>query len=389
MNASAPANPRSLSLEGVDGDTIAAYTQRFGARHKPRLPQGPTKFTGPPMAKLVDAASEIPVQVATEPRPVLMWFAEDGSKIRFEISATAAEAAGDDAFMKWASDIYGPGGTLANSVVDNFNAFGESPRRRGCAAGALWAIAQRSQSRPRSGRPRSGCADGCAAAAPRLRRGATVGKTKIAGVSAKKVAEAVERDLQCGAGQKPQFLCQMVKPREDMVPDTDDVVPTRKFVFTVYLSDRNGTRDDDGTPPEIAAAFAGKMDHPIVQYFQNNPGVKPKPPNLTVANGSANPWEILAACSHRSSKSGYYGKALASLTLGGLGFRFNAERKIFVGSAYLNGPGCRVYAVPAMGRGVETVVDDEDTAIYNAVTKRPLPTDDDDDIYKKARLDEE
>lgn len=216
-----------------------------------------------------------------------------------------------------------------------------------------------------------------------------MGKTKIAGVSSKKVAEAVERDLQCGAGQKPQFLCQMVKPREDMVPDTDDVVPTRKFVFTVYLSDRNGTRDDDGTPPEIAAAFAGKMDHPIVRYFQENPTVKPKAPNLTVANGSASPWEILAACSHRSSKSGYYGKALASLTLGGLGFRFNAERKIFVGSAYLNGPGCRVYAVPAMGRGVETVVDDEDTAIYNAVTKRPLATDDDEAIYKKARLDEE
>lgn len=142
MNASAPANPRSLSLEGVDGDTIAAYTQRFGARHKPRLPQGPTKFTGPPMAKLVDAASEIPVQVTTEPRPVLMWFAEDGSKIRIEISATAAEAAGDDAFMKWASDIYGPGGALANSVVDNFNAFGESPRRG--ARGALGAIAARS-----------------------------------------------------------------------------------------------------------------------------------------------------------------------------------------------------------------------------------------------------
>ena len=260
--------------------------------------------------------------------------------------------------------------------------------RRGAAAAPRVPFGRSRSDRNRA-RGAGARAAGALTAAPRLRRGATVGKTKIAGVSAKKVAEAVERDLQCGAGQKPQFLCQMVKPREDMVPDTDDVVPTRKFVFTVYLSDRNGTRDDDGTPPEIAAAFAGKMDHPIVQYFQNNPGVKPKPPNLTVANGSANPWEILAACSHRSSKSGYYGKALASLTLGGLGFRFNAERKIFVGSAYLNGPGCRVYAVPAMGRGVETVVDDEDTAIYNAVTKRPLPTDDDDDIYKKARLDEE
>jgi hypothetical protein len=218
-------------------------------------------------------------------------------------------------------------------------------------------------------------------------RGA-VGKTKIAGVSAKKVAEAVDRDLNCGAGQKPQFLCQMVKPREDVLPDSDDVVATRKFVFTVYLSDRNGTRDDDGTPPEIAQAFAGKMDHPIVQYFQNNPTVKPKAPNLTVANGSATAWEVLAACSHRSSKSGYYGKALASLTLGGLGFRFNSERKIFVGAAYLNGPGCRVYAVPAMSRGVENVVDDNDTAIYDAIAKRPLPDLDDDDVYKKAKLEE-
>lgn len=278
-------------------------------------------------------------------------------------------------------------------------------RRHGASAkrprsGCLQSGGGAGAKRPRSGRLQSGglrsgsgtflILRGFAALRRRgfARRGA-VGKTKIAGVSAKKVAEAVERDLQCGAGQKPQFVCQMVKPREDAVPDSDDVVPTRKFVFTVYLSDRNGTRDDDGTPPEIAAAFAGKMDHPIVRYFQENPTVKPKAPNLTVANGSANAWEVLAACSHRSSKSGYYGKALASLTLGGLGFRFNAERKIFVGSAYLNGPGCRVYAVPAMGRGVENVVDDNDTAIYDAIAKRPLPDLEDDDVYKKARLDEE
>ena len=128
MSASAPANPRSMSLVGVDGDTMATFAQQFGAIHKPKLPLGPTKFTGAPVAKLVDAASEIPVQVTTEPRQVLMWFSEDGSKIRFEISATAAEAKGDDKFMKWASDIYGPGGSLADTVTTHFNAFGTFPR---------------------------------------------------------------------------------------------------------------------------------------------------------------------------------------------------------------------------------------------------------------------
>lgn len=310
----------SMSLTGLDASTVAAITTRMQELHPAVLPDvGDLGWSSPPYVKLITASTEQPAAVTTPVGIILIWFGD--GKLRVEFSAKP----GENAFLEFAKSVFGPDGLVVDALESNYKPL--------------------------------------------------VGSSKLPGVSLKKIRECIDRDLRCGAGQKPAAFPQPFKERE-----TDDGV-VYKYAFTHYLSTKNGTRAGPEVPPEVAEAFKDMPDHPVVEYFRANPGAAPNPPPMSVANKtgrSYTAWDILAKISKRSKK-GYFGKCVASVHASGLGFRYASGPNVIVSTGYINGPnGIRVYANMKSGADQEATVDPEDDDVYNELVRKRAG---DDDVY--------
>lgn len=335
----------SLSLVPLDREHYDSYRAKFAAANPAVVPDGNVAFTDAPTVKLEDVNTHVPVTLTTGVREVVMFIAANGGSARVEISEpTAGGLSPEMAFLK---SVYDRGGVMAGALHKNFFSM--------------------------------------------------IGNAKISGLpsknsagSAKKLMQCIDQDLSSKEGQKPAWFPQPVKIRVVEKPGQPDE-EWIKYGTTIYFSDvRAGARASPEVPPVIAAAFPS--NHVIYKFFEANQ-VVPKPPPITVANTPGDgkpqcPWKALAAamrngCDER--KTAVF-KAAASLTLGGFGIRFNETRKLFTASAYLNGPGLRIYCVPQIGakRSFEETADD--AAIYDAMRSATTATP---DVYadmKRAKV---
>ena len=145
------------------------------------------------------------------------------------------------------------------------------------------------------------------------------------------------------------------------------------------------SRAEGTVPDDVCSCFAGKEDHPLYQFLAQNPDqVVNSGLAITVADGAASPVEIIAACSHKG-KSGYYMKAAARITMGGIQRAYLTDRKLLMAKIYLNNEGMRVFAVPNQTLGPSVAIHDDDVDVYDQVTgSNKRSNDDDEDVYNEA-----
>lgn len=316
---------------------IAEYNElerQFAERHPAQVPPiDSLEWSSGPYVTLMDKGTGKKTEVQTPVATIMLWFQE--GKVRIEFSAPK----GENDFLNWCEKVFGPGGLLAEAMPGMYKSL--------------------------------------------------VGSAKLPGLgnpTAKKLKDAFERDATAGTGQKPVAFPQPYKVRE-----MDDGTHVHKFVVTHYFSQkpRAGAEDRPDIPPEVEEAFEGLHHHPCYQHFAANPGLVPKPLVITLAHGTeTNPWKIIRDISNEGKK-GWYGKCMASVTVGGLGCRYAAGPNTIIASGYINGPkGVRVFAKPQSGADRVVAADPQDEDVYDNVSGTKRSHEDmaagDEDVYAAA-----
>ena len=175
-----------------------------------------------------------------------------------------------------------------------------------------------------------------------------------------KLKEALLKDLDSPAGERPSFMTNLSQKRHGKNPDDPDSdgppewwINFSKTRYSRRRPENAGPRTGDapcGVPPEIAEAFEaeGKMDHPVVKYFQDNKDVDPNP--FPVSAADATPmtcWQFLASASLPTRTGGYWAPALVQLRLGGCNCAFLKEYNLFKLTLWNNG--MTVFGLPNYG----------------------------------------
>ena len=112
----------SMSLRPTTKEMYATLREQFSKLHSPSPPPKDVHFSPPPYCKVIDSATNQPVTVTSEVTEIVGWPSEDGSKIRFEISAPATNL---NEFWAWMNRTFGVDGLIAASLEQNYTAMGK------------------------------------------------------------------------------------------------------------------------------------------------------------------------------------------------------------------------------------------------------------------------
>lgn len=165
----------------------------------------------------------------------------------------------------------------------------------------------------------------------------------------KKPAEAIDRDLHKPPGERSRIFSTPYKFRGD---EGD------RFTLTQWL-----TTGESGvaTPPDAAVeAFKGMPDHPIMQHLAAS-GRQAKTTAMSVADGDASMWEIIARSSMRGKENRWYMKVLAQIDFKAQ-YNFVPEHTLYSVKGWIDR--IRVFGVTGRERHSE-VVDAADTSVYD------------------------
>lgn len=316
--ASGSAGSTSRSLHRRGGADLQTLRTAYYAKYPPTIPDGAAWVNEGTRLKLFagSGGGSPPMEVVSGPMEFVGFLHETAEnpktgqpaslQLKFEterpVSPTEVPL---DAFWTWAVATFGPGGTLAAAAAEHFSTLVPAGKRP-------------------------------------------------SGVKPQNAAKHIDADLQSKSG-KPDFFCQplKVRPARTKPQDDEEGAPMYKLqLVKFYLTDQSSVARELGTcPAEVEAPFAarGLHEHPILRFFRENPTAVPAQRlALTVADGIATPWEILAAASNAGASVDYF-KVLGSVRLGGITVKY-IDRRIFTLAAYANTPGgLQVVAVPAVG----------------------------------------
>lgn len=269
--------------------------------------------------KLVLAAECDRPELVLPPEEMMGWFAVTAANekknlpprlvIKFELEHDHASSAPKRPGWGWLMTTFGPGGTMADAISNNYH---------------------------------------------------LMGKQKPSSVTKATVKHMVDVDLRSTHG-KPLFVPQPLKFRTGRSPaEGEEGPPVLKFTnVKLPLSGGYGPPRAAGElPPEIDGLFPA--DHPVSVFFLDNLDVQVLPNvNLTVADGVASWPEIVAAASIKGS-SQYFMKLFGTMRLGGINLRFmGGDRKLWLLGMYPNRPGgIKLMLLPPNDRNAAEEVDE-------------------------------
>tara|TARA_B100000214_G_scaffold33960_1_gene21527 strand:+ start:107 stop:1264 length:1158 start_codon:yes stop_codon:yes gene_type:complete len=188
--------------------------------------------------------------------------------------------------------------------------------------------------------------------------------------------EALKKDLQSPPGERPSLMTNMCQQRNGRAPADDPDADGPPEWWINLCKTRYSRRRADGSPrtgdvscgvpPEIAEAFADKMDHPVVKHFQDNKDVDLNPFPVSAADGTPlTCWQFLAAVSMPTRTGGYWGAAVMQVHLGGASCTFLKEYNLLKLTLWNNG--VTVFGLPSYGEAQAEPVKQKNLDMYAAL----------------------
>ena len=165
----------------------------------------------------------------------------------------------------------------------------------------------------------------------------------------KKPAEAIERDLHKPPGERSRIFSTPYKFRGD---------EGNRFTLTQWIT--TGADGVATAPPAAVEAFKEMPDHPVIQHLTTS-GRQAKTTAISVADGDASMWDIIAKASMRGKENKWYMKVLAQIDFKAQ-YNFVQEHTLYSVKGWIDR--IRVFGVTGREQHGEEV-DAADTSVYD------------------------